>query len=345
MMLRPRTTRRIVLARYADGLASADTFALETAPLPDLGEGQVLIRTLCCSVDPGVRSRLSPGASYAPPLRIGEVIDGFSVGEVVESTHPKFAVGDRVASGGGWAEHSVFTGRGYIQKIPHERLPLSYWIGVLGVPGMTAWFGLRRIARLAPGERILITSAAGPVGATAAQLARAFGASRVIGTAGGAEKAAWLGAEAGVDAVVDYRASADLAADLRAASPEGLDILFDNVGAGMIDTVIPLLRPRGRIVISGQLADYNAPEGAGPGLRQTRYFIASRLRMEGLVVFDDLREFPAAQEELGRMIEAGAVRVREERYQGLEAAPQAFIDLFTDNRFGRRIIDIARPQT
>ncbi len=340
MTPRPTETRRIVLASQADGLPSKDNFRIETIPVPDLAEGQVLIRTLYCSADPGTRSRLSSGASYAPPLRIGDPIDGFSVGEVIESANPRFSIGEMVASGGGWSEHSVFGGRGYIQKIPHSRLPLSYWIGVLGVPGMTAWFGLKRVAGIASGERVLVTSAAGPVGATAAQIARALGASRVVGTASGAAKAEWLRTEAKVDTVVDYKTSGDLALDLRTASPDGYDILFDNVGNAMVDLVIPLLRMRGRIVISGQLADYNAVAGESVGLHNTRYFIASRLRMEGLVVFDDLKDFPAAQQELGDMIEAGAVHVREHRYSGLESAPQAFIDLFTDSHFGRRIVKI-----
>jgi NADPH-dependent curcumin reductase CurA len=340
MTQRPSTSRRIVLAAQAVGVPTRETFRVEDVALPALSEGQVLTRTLYCSADPGTRSRLSSGASYAPPLRIGDPIDGFAIGAVIESTNARFAVGDIVATGGGWAEHAIFPGRGYIQKIPHTRLPLSYWIGVLGVPGMTAWFGLKRVATLKPGDRVLVTSAAGPVGATAAQIARGLGASRVVGTASGADKAAWLRDEAKLDAVIDYKTTADLVADLKAASPDGYDVLFDNVGNAMIDAVIPLLRPGGRIVISGQLADYNTASTNVPGITNTRYFIASRLRMEGLVVFDDLKAFPAAQEELGAMIERGEMKVREQRYQGLEAAPQAFIDLFTDNAFGRRIIAI-----
>ena len=340
MTQRPSTTRRIVLAAQALGVPTRDTFRVEEAVLPALSEGQVLTRTLYCSVDPGTRSRLSSGASYAPPLRIGDPIDGFAIGEVIESANTRFAVGDNVATGGGWAEHAVFPGRGYIQKIPHARLPLSYWIGVLGVPGMTAWFGLKRVATMKAGDRVLVTSAAGPVGATAAQIARSLGASRVVGTASGDDKASWLRNEAGLDAIVDYKTTTDLVTDLKAASPDGYDVLFDNVGNAMIDAVIPLLRPGGRIVISGQLADYNTASGKVPGITNTRYFIASRLRMEGLVVFDDLKAFPAAQEKLGAMIERGEVKVREQRYRGLEAAPQAFIDLFTDNAFGRRIIEI-----
>jgi hypothetical protein len=316
---------------------------MEETTLGDLSEGQVLTRTLVCSVDPGTRSRLSAGASYAPPLRIGDTIDGFCVGEVMESMNPRFAQGDIVALGGGWSDHCIFPGRGYIQKIPHDRLPLSYWIGVLGVPGMTAWFGLHRVAGLKEGDRLLITSAAGPVGATAAQIARVRGASRIVGLARGQEKAAWLRSAAKVDSVIDYALTPDLTSALKEAAPEGYDCLFDNVGPEMIDRVIPLMRSGGRIVISGQLADYNARPGEARGLLNSRYFISSRLRMEGMVVFDDLRGFPAAQGELSDMIEGGQVQVQEIRYSGLAAAPGAFIDLFTGSGFGRRIIDIASP--
>lgn len=343
MPSRPSTIRRIVLAAPADGLPTRDTFRLAVSAVPELTDGQVLTRTLCCSVDPGTRSRLSSGASYAPPLKVGEAIDSFCIGQVVESLNPRFAVGDLVAMGGSWSDYCIFSGRGYIQKIPHDRLPLSYWIGVLGVPGMTAWFGLQRVGALKPGDRLLVTSAAGPVGATAAQIARAKDAGLVVGLARGKEKADWLRSEARLDEVVDYSLSPDLTADLKQAGPEGYDCLFDNVGPEMIDRVIPLMRPGGRIVISGQLADYNARAGDSRGLMNSRYFISSRLRMEGLVVFDDLRAFPAAQSELGDMIESGEVRVRELRRQGLEAAPDAFIDLFTGSGFGRRIIDIAAP--
>ena len=289
-----RTTRRIVLTAPMDGAPTLAHFRLEHAPLPALSEGQVLTRTLYCSADPGTRSRLSGAASYAPPLKAGDMIDAFCVGEVIESAAPRYAAGDIVALGGGWAEHVIFPGRGYIQKIPHRRLPLSFWIGVLGVPGMTAWFGLKRAAQMNAGERVLVTSAAGPVGATAGQIAKTMGA-RVVGVAGGEEKCAWL-REAGFDAVLDYKAEPDLAAAIKRACPEGYDVLFDNVGNAMIDRALPLMRMGGRIIVSGQVADYNIAPDQVDGVKNTRFFISNRLRMEGLVVFDDLRAFPAAAE-------------------------------------------------
>jgi len=337
-----RTLRRIVLAKPIEGLPRPADFRLEEVPVPDLADGWALARTLRLSVDPGTRSRLSGGASYAAPLRPGETIDSFAVAEVVESRSARLAPGDIVAAGAGWADHILIPPRGYLQTIRETSLPLSAWIGVLGVPGMTAWFGLKRIGAIRPGDRVCVTSAAGPVGATAAQLARVFGASGVVGIAGGPEKTRWLEETCRVTAI-DYRRRPDIAAAVSEQMPEGIDILFDNVGGAQLDSLIPLMRPSGRIVISGQLALYNADDTAGAGLKNTRFFISSRLRMEGLVVFDDLRGFPEAQGELAALIRAGEVAWREIAYAGLEAAPQAFIDLFTADGFGRRIIHVAEP--
>ncbi len=327
--------QRISLKAPILGAPTLEDFELLSEPLPALGEGEALLGARFISVDPGTRSRLSAGASYARPLRAGETVDGFCVGEVIESRNPKFIVGEAWAYGGGWASHYVTNGRGYLQKLPAGDMPASLWIGVLGVPGMTAYFGLKRIAALQAGERVLVTSAAGPVGATAGQLARDWGASRTVGVAGGAQKCTWVQEAAGFDACVDYKADGfELA--LARAFPEGVDVLFDNVGASMIDRILPLMRPGGRIVVSGQVADYNDPDP--PGLKGLRWFIASRLRMEGIVVFDDLKNFSAAQGEIAGMIGAGALAYREERFEGLSSAPEAFCGLFTGEAFGRRIV-------
>lgn len=328
--------RRIVLNRLIEGPPAPDDFRIEAFEPPPLSDGQFRARAIWASVDPGTRSRLSGGGSYAGALGLGQVIDGFTVSQVVESRNPRFPEGALVAMGGGWSEEAVFPGRGYASLIPDRDLPLSYWIGVLGVPGMTAWFGLHRVARLQPGERVLITSAAGPVGATAGQLARAHGCA-AVGLAGAEAKRRWLIAEAGFDAALDYRA-ADLDAQLDAALPEGVDVLFDNVGNAMIDRLIGRLRPGGRIVVSGQIADYNLPLSARPGLVNTAPFITHRLRMEGLVVFDDLRAFPAAQTAVADLIRAGSLAVREERFEGLEALVPAFCGLFSSDSFGRRVV-------
>jgi len=257
---------------------------------------------------------------------------------VIESRHPKFVAGEKVM-GTGWATHMVSNGRGYLAKVPDLDVPLSLWNGILGVPGMTSWFGLKRVAQMQAGERVLVTSAAGPVGATAGQLAKMWGASNVTGIAGGAEKCRWLVEECGFDAALDYKA-ADFDAQFAAASADGWDVLFDNVGNASVDRALPVMRMKGRIVISGQVADYNLTPQEAPGIHNTREFIGKRLRTEGMVVFDDMPGFPAAQAELAGMIRAGQVKYREEIFDGLASLPAAFSGLFTGQSFGRRLIRV-----
>ena len=329
---------RIVLVRHIEGMPTPEDFRVERLAIPELADGQFLAKNHFVSCDPGTRSRLSPGASYAPPLAPGAPVDGFCVGEVIASRNPKFAVGETVALSG-WATHVVSSGRGYCVKVPDLGVPESLWIGLLGVPGMTAWFGLRRVAALQAGDRVLVTSAAGPVGATAGQLAKLWGASEVVGIAGGAEKCAWLTEVAGFDRAIDYKA-ADFEAVFAKASAGGWDVLFDNVGNAMIDRALPVMKLRGRIVVSGQVADYNTPLGQVPGLQNTAHFIAKRLRMEGMVVFDDLGGFAAAQAELAGLISSGAVVYREEVFEGLESLPAAFCGLFSGASFGRRVVRV-----
>jgi hypothetical protein len=330
--------KRIVLARHIVGAPTPEDFRLEALPIPALEEGQLLIANRFISCDPGTRSRLSPGASYAPPLTPGALVDGFAVGEVVESRHPRFSAGDLVM-GTGWATHMVSNGRGYLAKVPDLGVPLSLWNGILGVPGMTAWFGLRRVAQMQAGERVLVTSAAGPVGATAGQLAKIWGAGKVVGIAGGAEKCRWLVEQCGFDDALDYKAP-DFEARFAAASADGWDVLFDNVGNASIDRALPVMRMKGRIVVSGQVADYNLTPQEAPGIHNTREFIGKRLRMEGMVVFDDMPGFPAAQAELAGLIRDGRVQYREEIFDGIASLPEAFCGLFSGQSFGRRLVRV-----
>ena len=331
--------KRVVPVRHIVGVPSEDDFRVEEAPLPEVGEGKFLVANSFVSADPGTRSRLSPGASYAPPLPPGATVDGFCVGRVVESRNDRFPVGRLVTHGGGWATHTLSAGRGYCISLPDTGVSDSAWIGVLGVPGMTAWFGLKRVAGIKAGETVLVTSAAGPVGATAGQLARHFGAAKVVGLAGSEEKRRWLVDDCGFDAALDYR-DPGLEAAVDAQFPDGIDILFDNVGNAMIDRMLPRMKMRGRIMISGQVADYNTPPDQVPGIRNTREFIARRLRMEGMVVFDDLPMFAGAQSEVAGLLKDGTLKTREVMGQRIESLPGLFAGLFAGGDFGRRIAHV-----
>ena len=333
----PGTTRRWALARHIEGAPSPEDFRLEELPLGELAEGRFLSKVILSSVDPGTRSRLSGGDSYAGAMKIGEGIDGFCVAQVIESKNPNYAVGDLIAAGGGWREHFVSDGRGFIQKITDRRVPLGCWIGILGVPGLTAWFGLNRVGQAKDGEVLLVSSAAGPVGATAGQIGKKLGL-RVVGIAGGPKKCAWLKDEAGFDAVIDYKAELDLTAAIKAACPDGVDILFDNVGNAMVDRVLPLMKLRGRVVVSGQVADYNVPVEQRHGLKHTDVFITHRVRMEGLVVFDDIRQFALAQSQMADWIADGSLKFAIEEFDGIERAAEAFCGLFRGENFGRRLV-------
>ncbi len=331
--------RRVALARYLDGLPKPDDFEIVEAAIPVPGDGEILVRNIYASMDPGTRSRLSPGPAYAPPIALGDTVGAFNIGVVEQSRHEKYTEGDLVNCSFGWAEYGVSNGRGYFAKIPDRDVPLSAWIGVLGVPGLTAYFGLKRVGEIDAGKTVVVTSAAGLVGATAGQIARNLGC-RTVGVAGGPVKCAWLTDEAGFDAAIDYKAVDDLTEAVRAACPDGVDILYDNVGNTSVDAVLPLMNMRGRIVVSGQVGDYNLPAEAVHGIKNTRSFITHRVRMEGLVVFDDIRQFPDAQAEIADWLEAGRMIYREKIYQGIEQAPQAFRDVFEGKDFGRHLVQM-----
>lgn len=332
--------RRWVLARRPAGIPQAEDFRLEAGPLPAPDDGEILIAVHHISIDPGMRSRLTQD-SYAPALPLGAVIESAGVGIVVTSRHPKFSEGALVAGGFGWQSHMISNGRG-VQRLD----PAIYSgpvrptaaIGVLGIPGLTAYFGLMDLGAPKAGETILISSAAGTVGATAGQIAKIEGLN-VIGIAGGAEKCTYL-RELGFDCVIDHHLHNDLSAAIRGAASQGLDIYFDNVGAETLDAAIAHMLPKGRIVVSGQIAEYNA---ATPrGIRNTMDFIPKRLRMEGLVVFDYAAQFAAAQAKMAAWIREGRLSYRETIYEGLDDAPRAFAHLFhrTQAGYGRILVKV-----
>jgi NADPH-dependent curcumin reductase len=333
--------QQIVLKAYCDGVPKPSDFALELRPLPEPADGQFRVRHSFNSVDPGTRSRLSGGASYAAALPLGKPIDGFSVGTVEASQNPAWPVGTKVFCAGGWKTHSIQSGKGFIGRVTDVAgVPLSAWIGVLGVPGLTAWFGLKDTARFKPDDTVLITSAAGPVGATAGQLARHWGAKKIVGIAGSDAKCRWLTETAGFDVALNYKSDPDLAAAIARECPQGVDILFDNVGNASIDRVLPLMAMGGRICVSGQVADYNLEPAARDGIRHTGPFITHRVNMQGLVVFDFAAQFPGALHSMATMIAERRLALAEERFEGIEKMPEAFCGLFRGENFGRRVVKV-----
>lgn len=334
--------QQIVLSQYCDGVPKLEDFQLDTRDTPTPREGQFLVRHVFNSVDPGTRSRLSGGDSYAAALPLGKPIDGFSVGIVEQSENESFPVGTKVFCAGGWRTHSLQTGKGFVGVVPPQiDLPLSLWIGILGVPGLTAWFGLKSVAKFQDGDRVLVTSAAGPVGATAGQLAKAGGATQVVGIAGSDQKCRWLTETAGFDVAINYKTIGDLDAAIDEAMPEGVDVLFDNVGNAMINRVLPKIRMNGRICVSGQVADYNLSPEETPGIVNTKPFITHRVLMQGLVVFDFAREFPTALNEMAGLIASGGLKYEEERFSGIDSMPEAFCGLFRGENFGRRVVQVS----
>lgn len=328
--------KRWTLAKHPSGVPSEDCFALESFTLDAPQDGQVLIRTHYFSLDPGMRGRLS-GDSYAAGLKIGDTIESAGIGEIIASKSERFAVGDMVMGGLGWTQALTHPDRG-LQKLDpalfDDKVAMTATIGVLGVPGLTAWFGLQDLGQPQAGETLLISSAAGPVGATCGQIGKTLGLS-VIGIAGGADKCAYL-TDLGFDAVIDYKAEDNLVNAIEAAAPDGVDIYFDNVGGEMLDAAILNMKPKGRIVVSGQVAEYNREKPVG--IRQTTRFITHRLRMEGLVVYDYAKQFPEAQAAMAALIRDGKLAYKEDISDGIEDAPRAYATLFVGANFGRRLI-------
>ena len=336
--------RRIVLAARPSGEPGPDNFRIEDVPLPQAGPGQVLLRNRFLSLDPYMRGRMDEGPSYAPPVALGEVMEGRTVAEVVESHHPGLAAGDWVfAPGGGWQTHAVADGASLTRRLdPHDALPPSTALGVYGMPGFTAYAGLHEIGKPQPGETLVVAAASGPVGATVAQLAKLQGL-RVVAIAGGPEKVRYLREELGVDAALDHRAD-DFAAQLRAAVPDGIDIYFENVGGKVFDAVLPLLNDFARIPVCGTIATYNRRGELPPGPDRMPALLGQilrqRLTFRGFIQRDFIRLYPEFLREMGQWLREGAIRYREHVIDGLEHAPQALVELLRGGNFGKVVVRI-----
>lgn len=334
--------RRIVLASRPAAEASLDNFRLETVPLPDLADGQVLVRHHFLSLDPYMRGRMSDAKNYAAPQPLGEVMVGGTVGEVAESRHPGFAAGDKVVGMGGWQEWSIVdAGKpGVLRKVDASQVPLSAYLGAVGMPGVTAWVGLNHIIEAKAGQTIVVDAASGAVGSVVGQLAKARGC-RAVGIAGGAEKCAWVRDELGFDACIDHRAhrdAASLAAALDAAAPGGIDGCFENVGGFIFDAVLSRMNAFGRIALCGLIAGYDA---APQPITNSRLLLSQRLRLQGFIVSEHMPLWPQALKELGELVAAGRLKYRETVAPNLEAAPAAFLGLLKGANFGKQLVKLA----
>ena len=327
--------RRIVLARRPKGKVTPDDFRLEEVPVAPLANGEFLVRNLYLSLDPYMRGRMDDAKSYAKPVAVGEVMGGGTVGEVVDSRHPGFAVGDRVVGPLGWQLLASTNGTG-VQKATSPAVPLTALLGSVGMPGVTAWYGLNRILEPKRGETLCVSAASGAVGSVVGQLAKAAGC-RVVGIAGGEQKCGIVTKEFGFDACIDYKAGR-VDADLAAATPDGVDMLFENVGGGLMDAVLGRMNPCGRVAVCGLIAGYN---GEDIGLGRVRSILVNRLKVQGFIVSDHPDVWPTALKELGERVVGGTLKYRETIAEGLDSAPQAFIGLLAGGNVGKQLVKLA----
>jgi len=332
------TNRRIVLASRPTGAPREDNFRLETVQIPDLAPGQVLVRHHYLSLDPYMRGRMSDAKSYAQPQPIDEVMIGGTVGEVVQSRSDRFAVGDLVLGMGGWQDHAIGV-EGAFRKVDTSQIPLSAYLGAVGMPGVTAWYGLNMICEPKPGETVAVSAASGAVGSAVGQLAKAKGC-RVIGVAGGRDKCDYVTGELGFDACIDYKAAREPAAfvaKLREAAPAGIDGYFENVGGMILDAVLGEMNAAGRVAGCGVIAGY---DGQPVPLADPGVILRSRLKLQGFIVSEHMAVWPKALAELGMGVATGAIKYRETIAEGLERAPGAFLGLLTGKNFGKQLVKL-----
>lgn len=333
--------RRLVLAKRPKGEPDDTTLRLEKGPVPEPGQGEMLLRTVWLSLDPYMRGRMSAAPSYAAPVEIDETMVGGTVARVVSSQLNGFSKGDWVLSFNGWQDYAISNGSGVLNLGADPDRP-SWALGVLGMPGFTAWAGLREIGRPKSGETLVVAAATGPVGATVGQLAKAQGL-RVVGVAGGPEKCALAVQELGFDACVDHR-SDDFADKLAAETPDGIDIYFENVGGKVLDAVVPRLNPKARVPVCGLVSQYNAtslPDGPDRMNWLMSQILQKRATVRGFIIFDDFGHlYPEFAAEVTPMVRDGRITYREEVIEGLEQALPAFIGLLRGESAGKRVVRV-----
>jgi NADPH-dependent curcumin reductase CurA len=327
--------RQVLLKSRPEAAPSLDNFELVERPTPDPREGEVLMRTLYLSLDPYMRGRMSDAKSYAKPAEIGQPMLGGTVAEIVASRNPSYAMGDIVLGYGGWQEYAVSNGAG-LRKLDPKRAPVSTALGILGMPGMTAYVGLLEIGQPKPGETVVVAAASGAVGSVVGQIAKIKGC-RAVGIAGGREKCRFVADELGFDACIDHRAS-DFAKQLEAACPNGIDVYFENVGGAVQQTVWPLLNDFARIPVCGLIAQYNAKNPMpGPDMFSV---LRKRLLLRGFIVWDFRGKEADFLHDAGEWVRTGRLKYREDIVEGLEKAPAAFLGLLQGKNFGKMLVKI-----
>ena len=334
--------RSLVLQQRPHGAPDANTFRMTETPVPQPQEGQVLLRTLYLSLDPYMRGRISEAKSYAASVELGAVMVGGTVSRVEASRHPDFQVGQLVLSYSGWQDYALSDGTG-LNKLDDDPRLASRALGVLGMPGFTAYMGLLDIGQPKAGETVVVAAASGAVGSLVGQIAKIKGA-RAVGIAGGADKCRYVVDELGFDACIDHRAP-DFAEQLAAACPDGIDVYFENVGGAVFDAVLPLLNTKARVPVCGLIADYNATAlPAGPdrlGLL-ARTILTKRIRMQGFIIFDDYgSRYGEFHAQMSAWLKEGKIKFREDIVDGLENAPQAFTGLLEGKNFGKLVVRVA----
>jgi NADPH-dependent curcumin reductase CurA len=336
MSMAGSVNRQILLKSRPEGAPGLDNFQLTEGPIPEPGEGEVLTRTLYLSLDPYMRGRMSAAKSYAKPAAVGQPMVGGTVGEIVQSRNPSYAVGDVVLGYGGWQDYALSSGAG-LRKLDPAAAPVSTALGVLGMPGMTAYVGLLEIGRPKPGETVVVAAASGAVGSVVGQIAKIKGC-RAVGIAGGAEKCRFVADELGFDACVDHRAG-DFAKQLEVACPNGIDVYFENVGGAVQQTVWPLLNDFARIPVCGLVAQYNATTPMpGPDMFSV---LRKRLNLRGFIVSDFAAKQGDFLRDVGEWVRTGRLKYREDIVEGLEQAPAAFLGLLQGKNFGKMLVKVA----
>ncbi len=333
--------RQILLDNRPTGEAVASNFKLVTGETPALAEGEVLVRHHFLSLDPYMRGRMNDAKSYAAPQPLGQVMQGGTAGEVVESRAPKYQPGDKVVGFGGWQEFSVVKvdQPGALRKVDTTHVPLSHYLGAVGMPGVTAWYGLVKIIEPKAGETLVVSAASGAVGSAFGALAKARGC-RVIGIAGGADKCAYVTKDLGFDACLDYKQHKDavsLSKALKEAAPDGVDGLFENVGGMVMDAVMLRMNPFSRIALCGMIAGY---DGQPLPLAWPQLILTNRMKVQGFIVSEHMEVWPEALKELGGLVGNGKLRPRESVAQGIESAPEAFLGLLKGRNFGKQLVKL-----